>query len=79
MRFSDNMKVSGNPGTIEILNNSDKLVFTYDIKDATDWILAGNEEYSLSGSGEIIVNGDITGFTLNKVPEVPLTYSVSQN
>ena len=61
------------------MNNSDQLVITYDIKDDTDWILAGNEEYRLSGSGEIVVNGDIDGFTLDKVQGVPLTYSVSQN
>jgi flagellar hook assembly protein FlgD len=79
VRFADNMKVAENLGTIEIMNNSDQIVITYDIKDDTDWILAGNEEYRLSGSGEIVVNGDIDGFTLNKVQEVPLTYSVSQN
>jgi len=79
VRFADNMKIAENSGTIEIMNNSDQLMITYDIRDDTDWILAGNEEYSLSGSGEIIVNGDIAGFTLNKIPGVPLTYSVSQN
>ncbi|HJN68629.1 MAG TPA: FlgD immunoglobulin-like domain containing protein, partial [Candidatus Marinimicrobia bacterium] len=78
-RYADNMKVADNSGIIEIMNNSDQLVIAYDIKDDTDWILAGNKEYSLSGSGEIIVSGDITGFTLNKVPEIPFTYFVSQN
>jgi len=79
VRFADNMKVAENSGTIEIMNNSDQLMITYDIKNDADWILTGNEEYRLSGSGEIVVNGDIAGFTLNKVPGVPLTYSVSQN
>ena len=79
VRFADNMKVAENSGVIEIINNSDQLVIAYDIKDDTDWILAGNKEYRLSGSGEIIVSGDITGFTLNKVPEIPFTYFVSQN
>ncbi|MBQ34336.1 MAG: hypothetical protein CMG32_05780 [Candidatus Marinimicrobia bacterium] len=79
VRFADNMKVAENSSTIEIMNNSDQLMITYNIKDDADWILAGNEEYRLSGSGETVVNGDIAGFTLNKVPGVPLTYSVSQN
>ena len=79
VRFSDNVKVAENSGTIEIMNNSDQIVITYDIRDDTGWILAGNEEYRLSGSGEIVVNGDIAGFTLNKVPGIPLTYSISQN
>ena len=45
------------------------------------WVLASDEgkEYELNGSGEIVVNGDVTGFTLKKAPEIPLTYSISQN
>jgi len=73
------MKVAEKSGVIEIMNNSDQLVIAYDIKDDAGWILASDEEYRLSGYGEIVVSGDITGFTLNKVPEIPLTYSVSQN
>jgi hypothetical protein len=61
VRFSDNMKVAENSGIIEIMNNSEQLVIAYDIKDNDDWILAGDEEYRLSGSGEIIVYGDVTG------------------
>ena len=79
VRFADNMKVAENSGTIEIMNNSEQLVIAYDIKDNGYWILAGDEEYRLSGSGEIIVYGDVTRFTLNKVTEIPLAYSVSQN
>jgi hypothetical protein len=79
VRFADNMKVAEKSGVIEIMNNSDQLVIAYDIKDDAGWILASDEEYRLSGYGEIVVSGDITGFTLNKVPEIPLTYSVSQN
>ena len=45
------------------------------------WVLTSDEgkEYDLNGSGEIIVDGDVSGFTLNKGPEVPLTFAVSQN
>ena len=79
VRFADNMKVTDNTGAIEITSNFDQLVITYDIKDDADWILAGDEEYRISGSGEIIVFGNITGLTLNKVTEMPMAYSVSQN
>ena len=79
VRFADNMKVAEKSGAIELMNNSVQLVIIYDIKDDVDWILAGDEEYRLSGSGEIVVSGDVTGFTLNKVPEIPLTSSISQN
>ena len=45
------------------------------------WVLTSNEgkEYELNGSEEITVSGDVTGFSLGKVPEIPLTYSVLQN
>ena len=79
------MKVSESSGAIEIMNNTDKLSISYTINiDAGEhmrWVLTsdGGKEYGLNGSGEIVVNGDITGFTLNKVPEIPSGYSLSQN
>jgi hypothetical protein len=86
VRFADNMKVAESSGAIEIMNNTDKLSISYTINiDAGEhlrWVLTSDEgkEYGLlNGSGEIVVGGDITGFTLNKVPEIPLTYSISQN
>ena len=79
VRFSDNMKVAENSGVIEIMRDFDQLVIAYDIKDDYDWVLAGDEDYRITDSGEIIVYGDVIGFTLNKFPEIPLTYSVSQN
>ena len=79
VRFAENMKVAESSGAIEIMNNSDQLVIAYDIKDDTDWILMSDEEYRLSDFGEIIVRGDITSFTLNRIYEVPLVYSLVQN
>jgi hypothetical protein len=79
------MKVAENSGTIEIMNNTDKLTISCTINiDAGEhmkWVLTSNEgkEYELNGSEGIVVNGDVTGFTLNKVQGVPLTFSVSQN
>jgi hypothetical protein len=85
VRFADDMKVTESAGTIDIMNNTDILTISYTINiDAGEhmrWVLTSHEgkEYELNGSGEIVVNGDVTGFTLNKVPEIPLTYSLSQN
>ena len=85
VRFADDMKVTESSGSIEIMNNTDKLSIFYTINiDAGEhmrWVLTSDEgkEYELNGSGEIAVSGDATGFTLNKVQGVPLTYSVSQN
>jgi hypothetical protein len=85
VRFADDMKVAENSGTIEIMNNTDKLTISCTINiDAGEhmkWVLTSDEgeEYELNGSEGIVVNGDVTGFTLNKVQGVPLTFSVSQN
>ena len=85
VRFSDDMKMTESAGAIDIMNNTDRLTISYTINiDAGErmrWVLTSDEgkEYELNGSGEIVVNGNISGFTLNKVSEVPLTYSISQN
>jgi hypothetical protein len=79
------MKVAESTGAIEIMNNTDKLTISYAISiDAGEhmkWILTSDEgkEYELNDTEEIVVNGDVTGFTLNRVPGVPLRYSISQN
>jgi len=85
VRFADNMKVAESAGAIDIMNNTDMLTISYTINiDAGEhlrWVLTSDEgkEYGLNGSGEIVVGGDVTGFNLSKVPEIPLTYSISQN
>ena len=85
VRFADNMKVAENSGAIEIMNNTDRLFISYTINiDAGEqlrWVLTSNEgkEYELNDSGEIVVGGGATGFTLNKISGIPFTYSVSQN
>jgi len=85
-RFADDMKVAETEGAIEIMNNTDELTISYTINiDAGEhmrWILTSNEgeEYELNGdSGDIIVDGDVDGFTLDKVPQIPMAYSLSQN
>ena len=68
------------------MNNTDIHLISYTINiDAGEqlrWVLTSNDEgkeYELNDSGEIVVSGDATGFTLNKIPGIPFTYSVSQN
>ena len=84
-RFADNMKLAEKSGAIEIMNNADKLSISYTINivagEHIKWVLISNggKEYKLNGSGEIVVRENVTGFTLNKVPEIPLTYFLSQN
>ena len=72
------MKVAENSGAIEIMNSSPQLVIHYDIKDNSNWILTGIQEYRISDYGEIIVSEDVSEFTLKKITEIPLLYSVSQ-
>ena len=85
VRFADNMKVTENGSSIDVMNNTDRVNISYNISiDAGKhlrWVLTSNEgkEYELDGSGQIFVSGDVTGFTLNKVSSVPLTFAISQN
>ncbi|MDP6684603.1 MAG: T9SS type A sorting domain-containing protein [Candidatus Marinimicrobia bacterium] len=84
-RFTDNMKITNSNGLIEVMNNSDRLTISYTINiDAGDqlrWVLTSDDgnEFELYDSGEIVVSGDVSGFSLNRVPVIPLTYAVSQN
>ncbi len=85
VRFAGDMKVAESAGAIDVMNNTGRLTISYTINiDAGEhmrWVLTSDEgkEYELNDSGEIIVDGDVSGFTLNKGPEVPLTFAVSQN
>ena len=85
VRFADDMKVAGTEGAIDVMNNTDRLTISYTINiDAGEhlrWVLTSDEgkEYELNDFGEILVSGDVTGFTLNKASSVPLKFAVSQN
>jgi hypothetical protein len=85
VRFADNMRVTESVGDIDVMNNTNMLTISYTINigagENLRWVLTsdGGKEYRLDGSGEIVVSGDITGFTLNKTSGIPLTYSISQN
>ena len=86
VRFADNMKCMKESGTIEIMNNSDQLTISYNVKidDAKhmNWVLINpvtHEEFTLSEQGVLEVSGEISNFELRKVPEIPESFSLSQN
>ena len=84
-RFADNMKVAESAGAIDIMNNTDMLTISYTINiDAGEhlrWVLTSDEgkEYELNGSAEIVVDGNVNHFTLNKVSSIPTEFALSQN
>ena len=85
VRFAEDMKVTESAGAIEIMNNTDMLTISYTINiDAGEhlrWVLTSDEgkEYELNGSAEIVVDGNVNHFTLNKVSSIPTEFALSQN
>jgi len=86
VRFADNMKCIKESGTIEIMNNSDQLIISYDviIDDAKhmNWVLINpmtHEEFTLTGQGVLEVSGEISNLELRKASEIPESFSLSQN
>ena len=67
------------------MNNTQDLSISYSVSiDAGDdmrWVLVSSEgnEYELKGSGNIVVDGNVSHFTLNKVSSIPTEFSLSQN
>jgi hypothetical protein len=84
VRFAGGWKIAENDGTIEVMNNTDRLSIDYDITipagEQMRWVLTGNNtEYELKGTGTIEVIGNASDFVLAKVPVVPEAYVLSQN
>jgi hypothetical protein len=84
VRFAGDWKLAEDGGTIEVMNNTDKLSIAYDITipagEHMRWVLTDNRtEYELSGTGTIEIVGNVGSFVLNKAPVVPETYVLSQN
>jgi len=72
-------------GAIEIMNNTQDLSISYSVSinagNNMRWILVSSEgnEYELKGSGNIVVDGNMNHFTLNKVSSIPTEFALSQN
>jgi hypothetical protein len=84
IRFAGDSKIAGDAAVIDVMNPTDELTIEYNIvKDAGDhmlWVLAAeSDEFVLDGEGTIILPGNVTGLTLNKVPEIPEEFGLSQN
>ena len=83
-RFTDDMKVVLESGEIEVLNKFETLTVEYNIKihagEHMNWVLTSGSggQFVLEGSGEITVTSE-ERFTLNRVPELPDTFTLNQN
>ena len=84
VRFAGDSKIAEDAAVIQVMNPTDEITIEYTIvKDAGDhmlWVLAmESDEFVLEGIGSITLPGNVTGLTLNKVPEVPEVFGLSQN
>ena len=84
VRFAGDWKIAENGGTIEVMNNTDRMFIDYDITipagDQMRWVLTDNKtEYELEETGTIEIIGDANDFALAKVSVVPEAYLLSQN
>jgi hypothetical protein len=84
VRFAGDWKIAEDGGTIEVMNNTDRLSIDYDITipagDQMRWILTDNKtEYELEETGTIEIIGNASDFALAKVSVVPEAYLLSQN
>ena len=86
VRFSNDLKVAADHGTIELMNNFDMLTVQYQVKEShygenQNWLLTGDDRsvYFLEGTGEFVLTGPVTGFVLTKSETIPNSFSLSQN
>jgi hypothetical protein len=80
VRYSDDMKYTGETGSIELMNTSDYVTLSYTVNNNEKWTLISLEgdSYTLSGTDEIeILSSD--SYTLLKENDIPLSYSLKQN
>ena len=84
VRFAGDMKAIGESGMIHI-QSADHLSISWNVTqeagDHMQWVLTSTrgEDIELSGSGSIELAGNISGFTLNKVAEIPEQFMLAQN
>jgi hypothetical protein len=70
VRYAGDLIYCGDAGAIEVMNNSDSLVISYkvtNLDDNTEWRLTTeNGEYVLDSSGEISLDGNVSGLIIAK-------------
>jgi hypothetical protein len=81
IRFGNDMRYIENSGILSVRDESKELTITYEIVDGSRWILSGETQYVLEGSGEITITGDVSELNLSKTgyESLPDAFSLRQN
>ena len=81
IRFENDMRYIENSGVLFVSDNSKELTITYEIVDGSQWILSGSQQYTLEGSGELIITGDVSELTMRKAgtEALPGSFALKQN
>ena len=81
-RFQGDWIYCEDSGKIELTDQAEPLSISFNIANKTTWVLINiesNEEYDLSGSGELIIAEVLNEFILQKNSVLPHSYSLHQN
>ena len=84
VRFKDDTRVTMEEAEIEVMSPSETLTIAYnvviDAGEHMNWVLTSEsgKDYILEDSGEITIPSDET-FVLNRVPVIPVTFTLHQN
>ena len=81
VRLANNWRYIENSGSLAIQDESKELTIAYEIVDGSQWVLSGEKQYLLEGSGEITITGNVSELNLSKAvhESLPNTFSLSQN
>ncbi len=81
-RFQGDWIYCEDSGKIELTGQAEPLSISFNIANKTTWVLINiesDEEYDLSGSGELIIAKVLNGFILRKNSVLPHNYALHQN
>ena len=81
-RFQGDWIYCEDSGKIELTDQAESLSISFNIANKTTWVLINiesDEEYDLSGSGELIIAEVLNGFILRKNSVLPHSYALHQN
>ena len=81
-RFQGDWIYCEDSGKIELTGQAEPLSISFNIANKTTWVLINiesNEEYDLSGSGELIIAEVLNEFILQKNSVLPHSYALHQN
>ena len=81
-RFQGDWIYCEDSGKIELTDQAESLSISFNIANKTTWVLINiesDEEYDLSGSGELIIAEVLNEFILQKNSVLPHSYALHQN